>query len=60
MNTMRTVYLNGNYVPEDQANISVFDRGFLFADGVYEVTTVVEGKLIGFEGHMERFAALPE
>lgn len=51
---MRTVYLNGNYVPEDQANISVFDRGFLFADGVYEVTTVVEGKLIGFEGHMER------
>lgn len=54
MNTMRTVYLNGNYVPEDQANISVFDRGFLFADGVYEVTTVVEGKLIGFEGHMER------
>ena len=54
MNTMRTVYLNGNYVPEDQANISVFDRGFLFADGVYEVTTVVEGKLIGFKGHMER------
>ncbi len=51
---MRSVYLNGNYVPEDQANISVFDRGFLFADGVYEVTTVVEGKLIGFEGHMER------
>ncbi|MEM1318270.1 MAG: D-amino acid aminotransferase, partial [Pseudomonadota bacterium] len=45
---MRTVYLNGDYLPENEANISIFDRGFLFADGVYEVTTVVDGKLIGF------------
>ena len=51
---MRTVYLNGNYVAENEARISIFDRGFLFADGVYEVTTVVEGKLIGFDGHIER------
>ncbi|MEP1205777.1 MAG: D-amino-acid transaminase [Rhizobiaceae bacterium] len=51
---MRTVYLNGDYLPENEANISIFDRGFLFADGVYEVTTVVEGKLIGFDGHIER------
>ena len=51
---MRTVYLNGDYLPEDEAKISIFDRGFLFADGVYEVTTVVDGKLIGFEGHYER------
>ena len=51
---MRTVYLNGDYLPEDEAKISIFDRGFLFADGVYEVTTVVDGKLIGFEGHFER------
>ena len=51
---MRTVYLNGNYVPENEAHISVFDRGFLFADGVYEVTTVLNGKLIGFDGHIER------
>ena len=51
---MRTVYLNGNYVPENEAQISIFDRGFLFADGVYEVTTVIDGKLIGFDGHIER------
>ena len=44
---MRTVFLNGNFVSEDEAHVSVFDRGFLFADGVYEVTTVVDGKLIG-------------
>ncbi|EFL88387.1 D-amino-acid transaminase [Ahrensia sp. R2A130] len=51
---MRTVYLNGEFVPENEANVSIFDRGFLFADGVYEVTTVVDGKLIGFEGHIQR------
>ncbi|MEL6745142.1 MAG: D-amino-acid transaminase [Pseudomonadota bacterium] len=51
---MRTVYLNGDYVPENEASVSIFDRGFLFADGVYEVTTVVNGKLIGFEGHITR------
>ena len=51
---MRTVYLNGVYLPEDEAKISIFDRGFLFADGVYEVTTVVNGKLIGFDGHIKR------
>jgi len=51
---MRTVYLNGDYIPETEATVSIFDRGFLFADGVYEVTTVVDGKLIGFDGHCER------
>lgn len=51
---MRTVFLNGAYVAESEAQISIFDRGFLFADGVYEVTTVVDGKLIGFDGHVER------
>ncbi len=51
---MRIVYLNGEYVPENEAKISIFDRGFLFADGVYEVTTVVDGKLIGFDGHINR------
>ncbi len=51
---MRTVYLNGDYLPEDEAKVSIFDRGFLFADAVYEVTTVVDGKLIGFDGHVER------
>jgi D-alanine transaminase len=51
---MRTVYVNGEYVPEEEAKISVFDRGFLFADGVYEVTSVLDGKLIDFAGHCGR------
>jgi D-alanine transaminase len=46
----RTVYVNGDYLPEEEAKVSVFDRGFLFADGVYEVTSVLGGKLIDFEG----------
>jgi len=52
----RTVYVNGDYLPEGEAKISVFDRGFLFADGVYEVTSVLNGKLIAFDGHVERLA----
>jgi D-alanine transaminase len=51
---MRTVYLNGNYVPETEAQVSIFDRGFLMADGVYEVTSVLDGKLIDFAGHAKR------
>ena len=47
----RTVFLNGAYVPENEAKISIFDRGFLMADGVYEVTSVLQSKLIDFEGH---------
>ncbi len=50
----RTVYLNGEYMPEKDAKISIFDRGFLMADGVYEVTTVLDGKLIDFAGHALR------
>lgn len=53
---MRTVYVNGDYVPESEAKVSVFDRGFLFADGVYEVTSVIAGKLIDFDGHAARLA----
>ena len=53
---MRTVYVNGTYLPEDQAKVSIFDRGFLMADGVYEVTSVLDGKLIDFEGHVIRLA----
>jgi len=51
---MRTVYVNGNYLPENEATISIFDRGFLMADGVYEVTSVLDGKLIDFAGHAKR------
>ena len=50
----RIVYVNGSYLPEEEAKISVFDRGFLFADGVYEVTSVLEGKLVDFPGHLKR------
>ena len=50
----RTVYLNGAYVPEEDAKISIFDRGFLMADGVYEVTSVIDGRLIDFDGHTAR------
>jgi D-alanine transaminase len=52
----RTVYLNGDYLPEAEAKVSVFDRGFLMADGVYEVTSVLDGKLIDFAGHCARLA----
>ena len=52
----RTVYLNGQYLPEGQATVSIFDRGFLMADGVYEVTSVLDGKLIDFYGHCARLA----
>ncbi len=52
--TMRTVYVNGDYLPENEAKVSVFDRGFLMADGVYEVTSVLDGKLIDFDGHAKR------
>jgi D-alanine transaminase len=50
----RTVYVNGDYLPETEAKVSVFDRGFLMADGVYEVTSVLDGKLIDFAGHCAR------
>jgi len=50
----RTVYVNGDYLPETEATVSIFDRGFLMADGVYEVTSVLGGKLIDFEGHAVR------
>lgn len=50
----RTVYVNGEYLPEGEATISIFDRGFLMADGVYEVTSVLGGKLIDFAGHAVR------
>jgi len=54
MTMTRTVYLNGAYLPETEAKISIFDRGFLMADGVYEVTSVLDGKLIDFAGHAKR------
>ena len=50
----RTVYVNGEYVAEEDAKISIFDRAFLMADGVYEVTSVIDRKICEFDGHMAR------
>ncbi len=50
----RIAYVNGDFVPDSEAKVSIFDRGFLFADGVYEVTPVVNGKLVDYDAHAER------
>ncbi|MTI08960.1 D-amino-acid transaminase [Curvivirga aplysinae] len=50
----RIVYVNGDFVTEDEAKISVFDRGFLFADGIYEVSSILEGRLIDNAAHLAR------
>ncbi len=50
----RIVHLNGDWLPVAEAKVSVFDRGFLMGDGVYEVTSVLNGKLIDFPGHCRR------
>lgn len=53
---MSTVYVNGRYVASDEASISVHDRGFLFADGLYEVTPAYEGRFFRMDRHMARLA----
>jgi D-alanine transaminase len=50
----RIAYVNGRYLPRTDARISFEDRGYLFADGVYEVCEVREGRLIDERRHMER------
>lgn len=47
-------WLNGVFVAADEARVSPFDRGFLFADGVYEVTAVYGGRLVDMERHLDR------
>lgn len=48
------VYLNGDYLPQSQAKVSVLDRGFLFGDGVYEVIPVFGGKPLRLNEHLDR------
>jgi D-alanine transaminase len=48
------VYVDGSFVPAADAKVSVFDRGFLFADGIYEVSAVLDGKLIDNDAHLAR------
>ena len=50
----RIVYVNGEYVDEADAKISIFDRGFIFGDGVYEVVPIINGKLIDRQYFLER------
>jgi len=52
----RTFYVNGQFVAEADATVSVLDRGFLFADGVYEVSTILGGRLIDNRAHLARLA----
>lgn len=51
---MSNVYLNGEIIPHSQAKISAFDRGFLFADGIYEVVPIYNGMPFLFSAHMQR------
>lgn len=51
---MTTVYLNGDFLPKREATVSPDDRGFLLADGIYEVTPAYEGEFFGLDGHLER------
>jgi D-alanine transaminase len=51
---MSVVYLNGEYLPLEEAKVSVLDRGFLFADGVYEVIPAYGGRLLRLQEHMDR------
>jgi D-alanine transaminase len=51
---MSTIYLNGDYLPPEQAMVSVMDRGFLFGDGVYEVIPAYGGRAFRLEPHLKR------
>ncbi|MFB9887151.1 aminotransferase class IV [Balneatrix alpica] len=51
---MAIVYLNGEFIAAEQAKISVFDRGFLFADSVYELIPVIDGQGLQMEEHLQR------
>ena len=50
----RTVFVNGEYLPEEQAKVSIFDRGFVFGDGIYEVVPVIGGKMVDKAPFLER------
>jgi len=50
----RIAYVNGTFVPVGEAKVSILDRGFLFADGIYEVTAVLDGRLIDSASHLAR------
>ena len=53
----RIVYVNGEYVPEGEAKVSIFDRGFVFGDGIYEVVPVIRGRLADRDYFLQRLAS---
>lgn len=53
----RIVYVNGEYVPEEEAKVSIFDRGFVLGDGVYEVVPVIRGRLADRDYFLQRLAS---
>ncbi len=50
----RTVFVNGSFMPFEEAKVPIMDRGFLFADGIYEVSAVIGGRLVDNEAHLAR------
>lgn len=52
----RIVYVNGQFCPYSEAKLSIMDRGFLFGDGIYEVSAVLGGKLVDNEAHLRRLS----
>jgi len=52
--TPRIVYLNGAFLPFEEARVPIMDRGFLFADGIYEVSAIIDGKLVDNAAHLAR------
>ena len=50
----QVAYVNGAFVPLTEAKVSILDRGFLFADGIYEVSAVLDGKLVDNASHLAR------
>ncbi len=51
---MPIVYLNGEYLPQKEAKVSVMDRGFLFGDGIYEIIPIYDGHMVGLDQHLRR------
>ncbi|MCK9551070.1 aminotransferase class IV, partial [Aquamicrobium sp.] len=53
---MAYVYCDQRFVPEDEARISIFDRGLLFADAIYEVSAVIGGRMVDNDLHLQRLS----
>ena len=53
--SMQKVFLNGEFIDKDSAKISIFDRGFIFGDGIYEVVPVINSIIVEKDGFWDRF-----